>query len=327
CRSTLYAFALNVSHYEFELMNRLYIFNAVKILLEASKLSPKSSAAKDDNERIDLYLVRIYVMILGQLEKDIPSKTRRTKPLDFASYELNKRLRHEESSTTNDEVDLNEQPSLSHNTYTELDLFSVNTNCICNYFLSAKLYSNELVSICTKEMITSRYLIHKSLRSWQTIIGSSVEKSIGYLIHYSKDQTDLLNAINQTPVHFICHFTSYVNVVDIPFIKFNAFMHLNIILLNVDMLQLLVRLFDTNTPKILTKIAFTRIHKWCKLPSAVFRNHILMNGLISIEHTISLNINVKKPSPEFFTEFFSLKKHLEKQHQGLTGFSESTKGN
>ncbi|ETO36717.1 hypothetical protein RFI_00344 [Reticulomyxa filosa] len=50
-------------------------------------------------------------------------------------------------------------------------------------------------------------------------------------------------------------------------------MHLNIILLNVDMLQLLVRLFDINAPKILTEIAFTRIQQivsWAVILAAKF---------------------------------------------------------
>ncbi|ETO04490.1 hypothetical protein RFI_32907, partial [Reticulomyxa filosa] len=53
------------------------------------------------------------------------------------------------------------------------------------------LYLNEFVLIYAKKIMTLRYLIHKSPRSWQTIIGSPFEKSIVCLIHYSKNQTDI----------------------------------------------------------------------------------------------------------------------------------------
>jgi hypothetical protein len=114
---------------------------------------------------------------------------------------------------------------------------------------------------------------------------------------------------------------------------------LNGFLLNVDMLQLFVRLFQSNAAKILTDIAFTRTHDSCEVPTGVLcdRAHILMNESfkrsrkyelieISLEHTTALTVNVKKPAVEFFAEFTYLGKHLEKQHQGVTGLSESTKG-
>ncbi|ETO32281.1 vcbs repeat containing protein, partial [Reticulomyxa filosa] len=168
-----------------------------------------------------------------------------------------------------------------------------------------------------------------------SIFGKSIQWSnvMQNLVHVLKQKLNLADTLE--------HIKDKIDLWDMVNFKIQSLcaQTLNGVLLNTDMLQLFVRLFQSNAAKILTDIAFTRTHESCEVPTGVLcdRSHILMNECfkrsrkyerieVSVEHTTSLSVKVKKPTLEFFAEFSCLGKHLEKQHQGVTGLSESTKG-